>query len=240
MSDQPDENDDAPEDGGPGEISEERIAELEDRIEELSREIRSPPRGPLGLPRPPTPEELLAFVDDHAIPTTIAVLEANVRALKALRGAIGLLRRTERRDRGRDGRAGDLRERTDTVAREAVAELDRAVSDLATAIEGRELPDNPEARSVLAEIRSVRDEVASALEADEAVESDAPSDGADDPGSDGTDGGSKTDDGSGSDDESGSNSGTEIDVESELEAIKDEMRREGRSPDDGVTGDDEE
>ena len=53
-------------------ISEERIAELETRIEELSAELREPPRGPLGLPRPPTPGELLAFGDDHAIPTTIS------------------------------------------------------------------------------------------------------------------------------------------------------------------------
>ena len=89
-------------------ISEERIAELEARIEELSVELGEPPRGPLGLPRPPTPGELLAFVDDHAIPTTIAVLEANVRALKALRGAIKLLRQTE--GDGSGSRADGIRE----------------------------------------------------------------------------------------------------------------------------------
>jgi hypothetical protein len=56
---------DGPDDVG---VSEERVAELEERIEELSEELRSPPEGPFGLPRPPTPGELLAFVDDHAIP----------------------------------------------------------------------------------------------------------------------------------------------------------------------------
>ena len=78
-------------------ISEERFAELETQVEELRREI-GPPRGPLGLPRPPSPGELLRFADEHAIPTTIAILEANVRALEALREAIGLLRRVEDRD----------------------------------------------------------------------------------------------------------------------------------------------
>jgi len=151
-------------------VSEERIAELEERIEELSEELRSPPEGPFGLPRPPTPGEVLAFVDDHAIPTTIAILEANIRALRALRGAINLLRQAEKRDP--TGRAEDLRDRTDSIAREAVGELDRAVSDLTTAIEGDGLPDDEEARSVLQEIRAVRDEVAGALEADGTGEGD--------------------------------------------------------------------
>ena len=209
-------------------ISEERIAELEARIEELSVELGEPPRGPLGLPRPPTPGELLAFVDDHAIPTTIAMLEANVRALKALRGAIGLLRRAEERTPGDrtvpvGDRADGLRAHTDAVAREAVTELDRAVSDLATAIEGEALPDNEEARSVLREIRTVRDEVAGTLATDDHGTTDGTGGGdADDP--DAGDGGS----------EGASNGGaTEIDVESELESIKDEMRPD-ESPGNGT------
>ncbi|MFB6227076.1 MAG: hypothetical protein ABEH88_00560 [Halobacteriales archaeon] len=206
-------------------VSEERIAELEERIEELSGELRSPPEGPFGLPRPPTPGEVLRFVDDHAIPTTIAILEANVRALKALRGAISLLRRTEERDP--TGTAEGLRDRTDSVAREAVTELDRAVSDLADAIEGNGMPDDEEARSVLREIRSVRDEVADALTSDDttietagntegsSAEGDADESAPDD-GGDGGAGG----------DEDSSGGGVEIDVENELESIKDEMRGE--------------
>jgi len=212
-------------------VSEDRIAELEQRIEELSAELRAPPRGPLGLPRPPTPGELLAFVDDHAIPTTIAILEANVRALKALRGTIGLLRRAEERDPGDRSRA--IRDRTDSVAREAVAELDRAVSDLATAIEGEGLPDDRKARSVLQEIRSVRDEVADALEASGATEEDS--------------GGSDTGEGESDDrraDERSDGGGVEVDVESELESIRREMRGEEATGDgdesedgDGTSGD---
>lgn len=223
---------------GERDLSEERIAELEERIEELSGELRAPPEGPFGLPRPPTPGEVLAFVDDHAIPTTIAILEANVRALKALRGAIGLLRRTEERTPGGrtatgSGRTDGLRARTDSVAREAVGELDRAVSDLANAIEGEALPDNDEAESVLREIRAVRDDVADALASDGPTGGTAGGPGAsndDDTGDDGAeDDGSEADgsgdDGPADDDDSGGG-GVEIDVENELQSIKDEMHRE--------------
>jgi hypothetical protein len=206
---------DGPEDVG---VSEERVAELEERIEELSEELRSPPEGPFGLPRPPTPGEVLGFVDDHAIPATIAILEANVRALKALRGAISLLRRREERD----PETGTLRDRTDSVAREAVTELDRAVSDLGDAIEGNGLPDDGEARSVLEEIRAVRDEVADALD---------PPEGNDATGDDGS--GRSDTEGEG---RKGTGDGVEIDVESELESIKDEMQGDGPDPPDEGDG----
>ncbi len=207
-------------------VSEERIAELEERIEELSGELRSPPDGPFGLPRPPTPGEVLAFVDDHAIPTTIAILEANIRALRALRGAINLLRRAEKRDP--TGTAENLRDRTDSVAREAVTELDRAVSDLTAAIEDDSLPDDKEARSVLQEIRSVRDEVADALTS-EGASSDAPDDTPDSSAGESADAESAHDGGNNNDIDGGDGSdedtgGVEIDVENELKSIKDEMR----------------
>jgi hypothetical protein len=202
-------------------VSEERIAELEERIEELSGELRSPPDGPFGLPRPPTPGEVLDFVDDHAIPTTIAILEANIRALRALRGAINLLRRAEKQDP--TGRAEDLRDRTDSIARDAVGELDRAVSDLTTALEGDELPDDEEARSVLQEIRSVRDEISDALTS-ERTPDDRPDDAPDS--SAGGNGDEETGDNDGTDESAGEDpgdGGVEIDVESELKSIKDEM-----------------
>jgi hypothetical protein len=215
---------------GRRDVSEERVGELEERIEELSEELRAPPEGPFGLPRPPTPGEVLTFVDDHAIPTTIAVLTANVRALKALRAAIRLLRRTEERDLPETGR---LRDRTDAVAREAVTELDRAVSDLATAIEGEGLPDNDEARSVLQEIRAVRDEVADALTSGNAMDDPAGAEGS----STGGDGDEATAGGG------DGGTGVEIDVENELESIKKEMRGDGTDGDgppeegDGVSSD---
>jgi hypothetical protein len=231
---------DGPEDVG---VSEERVAELEERIEELSEELRSPPEGPFGLPRPPTPGEVLRFVDDHAIPTTIAILEANVRALRALQGAISLLRRTEERDLPETKR---LRDRTDSVAREAVGELDRAVSDLGDAIEGSGLPENEEARSVLQEIRSVRDEVADALTSENATNGpgaerlNTGGDADDKRGSNGRkeDGDGREGSNEGNEDVDGGSGegGVEIDVEDELESIKDEMRG-NTPPGDGKPGD---
>jgi hypothetical protein len=223
---------------GETELSEERIAELEARIEDLSKELRAPPEGPFGLPRPRRPGEVLAFVDDHAIPTTIAILEANVRALRALRGAIGLLRRTEERTPGGrtatgSDQTGGLRARTDSVAREAVGELDRAVSNLSNAIEGETLPDNDEAESVLQEIRAVRDDVADALASDGPTGGTArdpePSND-DDTGDDGAEDDGAENDGATDDDDAGGG-GVEIDVENELQSIKDEMHREDPYPD---------
>jgi hypothetical protein len=229
---------DGPEDVG---VSEERVAELEERIEELSEELRSPSEGPFGLPPPPTPGEVLAFVDDHAIPTTIAVLEANVRALRALRAAISLLRRTEERDP--TGAAEGLRDRTDSVAREAVTELDRAVSDLTTAVEGDRLPDNDEARAVLREIRAVRDEVTDALTSENATNDPGGAEGSSTEGDGDEKEGGNPGDEAGSDEDSGGG-GVEIDVENELESIKDEMRGEtppgGGSAENGAGSTDDE
>ncbi len=66
-------------------------ADLAASLEALRDDVAPRPRrGPFGLPRPPRPVELLRFADDHAIPTVIALLEANVRALELLRAALRL------------------------------------------------------------------------------------------------------------------------------------------------------
>ena len=54
-------------------------AELSETLESLRAELQEPPEGPLGLPRPPTPRELLRFTEQYTIPTTIALLEAAIR-----------------------------------------------------------------------------------------------------------------------------------------------------------------
>lgn len=129
-----------------GELSE----ELSETLRELRTEIRRPPRGPMGLPRPPTPRELLRFTEAHAIPATVAVLEANIRALELLAAAIRLV----------EGRADDadrVRSRAESISRSTLDRLDDALADLQDAIEGG--PTNPEARRLLAEARDLRAEV---------------------------------------------------------------------------------
>lgn len=130
--------------------------DLEDLSEELSvtlRDLRDElrtPRGPFGLPRPPTPREVLRFTESYAIPTAVAVLEANIRALELLAAAI----------RAVEGGASDAkraRARAESVSRATLDRLDDALVDLQNALEGR--PENADARRLLDEARELRAEI---------------------------------------------------------------------------------
>ncbi|EMA36757.1 DUF7547 family protein [Halococcus hamelinensis] len=125
------------------------LADLRDELDRASE----PPRGPLGLPRPPTPGEVLRFTDELAIPAVIAILEANIRALEAFQGALRLARAG---DEVR-GRSHEARARTETLSRGALDSLDDTLVDLQGALEGR--PENPEARTLLDDARALRAEI---------------------------------------------------------------------------------
>lgn len=151
----------------PAELAD-RVGELEDAVREIRRRTVRPPRGPFGLPRPPTPSEVLAFTDRHAIPATVAFLEANVRALEALQAALRLVRGAdETRDQTRTARA-----RTATLGSKTLDALDAALDDLQTTYREGGLPDDPAARSVLVDARRLTDEIREELsvEAHEADE----------------------------------------------------------------------
>jgi len=131
-------------------------SDLDDLSEELSvtlRDLRDElrtPRGPFGLPRPPTPREVLRFTESYAIPTAVAVLEANIRALELLAAAI----------RAVEGGASDAeraRDRAESVSRATLERLDDALVSLQDALEGR--PENDEARRLLDEARELRAEI---------------------------------------------------------------------------------
>lgn len=131
--------------------------ELAETLRELQGELGTRRRPP----RPPTPGELLRFTDEYAIPALVAGLEATIRTLELLQGAIRLVERRptdrERPDLGGTGRA--------TLDR-----LDGLLSDLGDAIEGE--ASDPEARRLLAEARALREELDAALEPSTAEESD--------------------------------------------------------------------
>ena len=141
----------------PDELTE-RVAELEDTLRELRREVQRPPpppRGPFGIPRPPTPGELLRFADQQAIPAVIAILEANVRALELLQGAIRLA------DSGRIAaeESAEVRDRAERASRVTLDRLDGALGELQRELDHGDLPRNDEARSILEDARQLRDEV---------------------------------------------------------------------------------
>ncbi len=180
---------------------ERRVAELEDALRGLRTEVRRPPRGPLGLPRPPTPGELARAADEHAIPAAIASLEAAIHALELLRLGLRAANPERRRLGGRSERPRS--ETAERVGRAALDRLDRALDDAVDALEGT--PTDPESREVLAEARRLREEIAERVEKADADTERTDEEAADE---------SKTD------------AGPEVDVESELQSIKDEQNED--------------
>jgi hypothetical protein len=187
----------------PGEDLEDRVASLETAVRELRAELR--PRGLLGLPRPPTPGELARAADEHAIPAAIASLTAAIHALELLRA---LLRASGRRP----GDAGGAEtHRSARVGTTALAHLDSALSDLSTALAGE--PPDAESRELLAEARALRAEIAERIEA--ASETAAAE-------------GTEERDSPAADDDA---AGTAVDVEAELDSIRDELDDEDQAGD---------
>lgn len=147
----------------------EATAELSETLKALRSELQEPPRGPLGLPRPPSPGEILRFTEQYTIPATIALLEAAIRSLELLAAAL----------RVADGRpieaaSGGTRSETLTgdrlaaTSRETLRRLDGALAELQSAARGD--PSNPEVQRLLEEARGLRAEVDDRLS--EAIEGD--------------------------------------------------------------------
>jgi small-conductance mechanosensitive channel len=184
------------------------------------------------LPRPPSPREFLEFADEVAIPATIAILEANIKLLEALQRAIRLA------DKERAVREGskEARDRATDLGVETVDRLDSALSDLQRAIEDGPLPDDEDARDVLSEARSLRDRLDERVR-DATEQADAARNG-----------GSATEIDINSDEESEADEDVSadevpddededppVDVDSELEYLKDEY---GEESDGAASGED--
>jgi hypothetical protein len=131
-------------------------------VEELSTTLESL-RGTLGPdrraspeprpPTPPTPRELLRFTEQYTIPTLIALLESGVRSLELLAATLRLLD-----GRGVEAASPATRERVQSVGRTTLDRVDTVLADLQSAVEGGE-PSDPTARDLLADARSLRDEI---------------------------------------------------------------------------------
>lgn len=187
-------------------------ADLEETMRGLRRDLRrQAPRGPLGLPRPPSPREVLRFADEAAIPALIAILEANIRILEAVQAAIELAD-TSRRARA-EGRRG--RERAVELGEETLAQFDEALSEFQRILEEGSLPENTRAREILEDARALRAELRERVE--DAEESTTAS-------------GGPTSDASTPED-------TSVDVDAELESIKQQVDDDDEEdPDDDQTG----
>lgn len=131
----------------PDEDLEDRVRELEETLEALHEELEGRDRR-LMARGPPSVRDVLRFADEFAIPAAIAILDANRRMLELVQGAIHAT------ERGRAAGEGSA-----TIGREAVDRLDRALTELQTALQESSLPENAEARQLLQEAKNLRDEI---------------------------------------------------------------------------------
>ncbi|MFP9192672.1 hypothetical protein ACLI4Q_13570 [Natrialbaceae archaeon A-CW1-1] len=135
------------------------IRELTATLELLREELdaQGPRRPPL---RPPTPREVTRFGDEIAIPALIALLEANVRALKALQRGLKVAR-AERTARGAaTDAAGDAADRTKRRSKElretTLSHLDRALNELQDAVSGGSIETDDRTRTLLEDAKRLR------------------------------------------------------------------------------------
>jgi len=217
---------------------EERVEELEATLRELRDEMRRPPRGPMGFPRPPTPQEVLRFTGEYGIPTAIAVLEANLRALEMLQRVLRYVDPADATSETGD----ELGSRAQRASRATLDRLESSLGDLEDAIAEGDLPRESAARNILQEARrlneDIRDELSAGREqADAASEPggvDTESAGADATdeslGHDAVDIAvdDESEDGAGEDDRPADDR-PEVDVDAELESIRDELEERDES-----------
>ncbi|WP_254763901.1 DUF7547 family protein [Natrinema marinum] len=140
--------------------------ELADAVRELTRTIddlraelaESRPRRRPPL-RPPTPREVLRFTDEVALPATLAVLEASVRALEAFQQSLRVVRGgREARDRT-TAAAEATSERASELRRTTLSQLDSVLAELQRATSEGGLPADEQARDLLEDARRLRDDV---------------------------------------------------------------------------------
>ena len=138
------------------------ITDLVTTLQELETEVE--PTTDSGLPRPPTPGELLRFTSDVTIPAVILILKSNIKALKLLRRA---LRMADGRPTSTGSASDEVRQRASDLSRATLSRLDDALTDLQQAVEGA--PEDEEARELIQEAQQLRDQIRDQL-ADETGE----------------------------------------------------------------------
>ncbi|MDQ2053732.1 hypothetical protein [Halobellus sp. H-GB7] len=126
-------------------------------------------------PRPPSLSELFRFTEQYTLPTLIATLETAIQSLELLRGMLRLAdperSAFERSDRARGSSTVRLSDGVAGVGRGAVSGVERALSELQTALSESDLPEES-SRELLEDARRLSAEVSTRL-AETSRESDA-------------------------------------------------------------------
>ncbi|MHC3437394.1 DUF7547 family protein [Natrialbaceae archaeon A-gly3] len=192
----------------------ESIDDLTETIGELREELEPRERRPRPRFRPPTPGELLRLTDEVAIPTLLAILEANVRALEAFQQGIRVVRGGQEVRERSEQATDSARTRADELRRTTLDQLDGALAELQRAAEDGGLPRNRQARELIEDARDLRDEVDRRLR--DAAESEPETAGRTIEIDDGT----EPDDG---------DDPADVDVDAELETLKDQFAADEES-----------
>jgi len=218
-----------------------RLDELEAALDALRSELQTTET--TAPPRPPRLTELVRFTEQYTIPTLIALLETTITSLELLRGALRLVDPDSRVNDRNDVSDGRLTEVRDGAADGLV----RSLSELQRALSATDLPDDATSRSILEDVRELSAEIETRVKEGQRTADDAsertrssrrparrqrsPPDDAvhidvTDPTTD-TAGETATDDGSRAEDEHRSEEPA-VDVESELESIKQQVDDDAR------------
>jgi hypothetical protein len=139
---------------------EERLDELEDVLGELRADLRETERDRRGPPRPPRLSELVRFTEQYTIPTLIALLETTIKSLELLQGTLRLA------DPGRSVAEGaeEAGDRLADVRDGATSGLARSLSELRTALSEADLPEDAASRSIVADARDLTAEIESRID----------------------------------------------------------------------------
>ncbi|WP_336325937.1 DUF7547 family protein [Halovenus sp. HT40] len=187
------------------------LRDLTRELQTLQRELDSEGSGRLSTRR-----QLSRFTSEIAIPSVILVLETNIRALK-------LLRRTIRLAEGREPRsqhsraAGEVRDRAELLGQQALSRLDQTLETVQSSLE--EEGADEDVRRLLAEARSLQDQISQQLATEESTGED------------------RTEDGTTVGVDSGESEPVNIDVDAELQTLKDNLEDDDGDEPDGTNGD---
>lgn len=146
------------------------LEDLEATLDALEGELREEHRRRW---RPPTPGELLRFTEQYTIPTLIAILEATIQSLRLFRRLLQVADPQGGRlaDDVKDAGSRFTPDRfTPQGTREDVTQgVTTALSELRTALRETDLPQDPEAQSIVREARDLSEEIERRLEQESGV-----------------------------------------------------------------------
>lgn len=185
------------------------LRDLTRELQTLQRELGADGRGGMSTRR-----QLSRFTSEVAIPSVILLLETNIRALKLLRRTIRLADGREPRSK-RSRAATEVRERAELLGQEALSRLDQTLESVQSSLEENENADE-DVRRLLAEARSLQEQISQQLATNGQAEA--------------------AEDGTNGEVDSETSEPVNIDVDAELQTLKDDLEDDDSEQHDDAGG----